>query len=67
MILPFLGKMRARSFLLNHPEEFLIFGSDSPWGSQSEDIQLIETLNLGESRTKKIMGENARRLLDFGG
>ena len=61
--IPLLGKRRARRFLLNHPEEFLIFGSDSPWGSQAEDIQLIKALDLGESKTKMIMGGNAQRLL----
>ena len=60
---PFLGEERARAFLMSHPDRYILFGTDSPWGEQSADINMIQSLELGEPRTGLIMGKNACRLL----
>ena len=43
----------------------IIFGTDSPWSSQSESINFIEKLAITESDKCKIFGENAEKLLKF--
>jgi len=61
--LPFLGREQARRLLLNHPKEFLLFGSDSPWGDQNESLQRLLELDLGTERTERILYTNAAGLL----
>ena len=41
----------------------IIFGTDCPWADQSEYVQLFESLPLSEDERRKIMGENAAKLL----
>jgi predicted TIM-barrel fold metal-dependent hydrolase len=60
---PFLGADRARDFLLRHPGEFILFGSDSPWGDQQQDLKTIREMDLGDERTEALLGRNAARLL----
>ena len=43
--------------------ERIIFGTDCPWADQSEYVQLFESLPLSEDERRKIMGENAAKLL----
>jgi hypothetical protein len=61
--LPFLPTERAKAILSRHPEEYLLFGTDSPWGGQAAEIETIRSLDLPPERTRKILGENAARLL----
>lgn len=58
-----LPKDRARAMALAHPEDYLLFGSDSPWAGQQEVLAQLSALGLGEALTAKIMGGNAARLL----
>jgi len=62
---PFIGLERARRFLLAHPPEYILFGSDSPWGSQEETLEILRSLELGEELTRRICFDNAARLLDL--
>ncbi len=41
----------------------ILFGSDSPWTSQTEEVSWIQNLKLDETSKSKILGENAKRLL----
>ncbi len=51
-------------FLKSHPVERLLFASDSPWTSQSEELQfLLQLPYLTESDREKICCSNAARLL----
>jgi len=59
----FLGNQKARDLLLLHSENHILFGSDSPWGSQFADIDAIRNLRLGPDRTRKLLGGNAAMLL----
>jgi hypothetical protein len=54
---------RARSLILRHSPEHMLFGSDSPWAGQGETIEWVRSLDLGAEREALIFGANAARLL----
>ena len=58
-----LPQARARNMALAHPEEYLLFGTDSPWAGQQEVLAQLADLDLGARREEKILGGNAARLL----
>jgi len=62
---PFIGKERARRFLRSHPPEYILFGSDSPWGSQEKTLEELFAFNLGEELNQRICHHNAVRLLEL--
>jgi predicted TIM-barrel fold metal-dependent hydrolase len=64
---PFIGAERARRFLSTHPSEYILFGSDSPWGSQEKTLQELLALELGEELNRRICFDNAARLLGLSG
>lgn len=41
----------------------VLFGTDYPWVDPMGDIERIRSLNLTEEERRKILGENAARLL----
>ncbi len=43
--------------------ERILFGTDSPWSSQKESIELIKDMPLSFLEKKKILGDNAKALL----
>ncbi|MGI5963319.1 MAG: amidohydrolase family protein [Lawsonibacter sp.] len=64
-----LGLMDPKSFLdLVHQfgPQRILFGSDSPWTSQSESRRALEALPLASNDLSAIMGGNACRLLGLG-
>ncbi len=63
MSLENLGPQRAREMLLAHPEDRVLFGTDSPWSSQAETLRLVRALNLGAERERLMLHGNARALL----
>lgn len=58
------GPERARRIIEGHPQEFILFGSDSPWEDQGAAVANLTALELSPERTAAILGANARRLLD---
>lgn len=58
-----LDRTTARHLLLNHPPDFLLFGSDSPWADQPETIAKVKALGLGKKLEEQIFFKNAQRLL----
>jgi hypothetical protein len=58
-----IGSKRAREFILRHPQEYMLFGTDSPWAGQKETIEQVRQLQLGSERERLLFGENAARLL----
>ena len=62
---PFIGLERARRFLRAHPPEYILFGSDSPWGSAEKTLEDLMALELGEELNRRICFDNAARLLDL--
>lgn len=61
--IPEMGVERAEKFIKQHGAGRVLFGSDSPWGNQSEDVALIRSLNLPEDDINAILGGNAKRIL----
>jgi uncharacterized protein len=59
----FLGDQRFRQMLLRHPCDYLLFGTDSPWADQNEEVQAIQRLNLPEMLMNKLLYDNAKKLL----
>ncbi len=62
--LEFLTPEKARDIILSHPADKTLFGSDSPWADQQATIALLKKLDLGTEREKKILGGNAKNLLE---
>lgn len=54
----------ARNLILNHPERFIFYGSDSPWTDQGETLALLGRLELGPERERLILRDNAMNLLN---
>ena len=51
-------------FMKKHPVERILFGSDSPWTDQGEELSFLMGLPfLSESEKEKIAGKNAAELL----
>jgi len=59
-----LDKNRAREIILNHPRDYILFGTDSPWTGQGETLALLQNLDLGEEMENLILKENAVNLLN---
>lgn len=58
-----LGRERGRAMLLAHPEDRILFGTDTPWGGQLETAQAVRALSLGSEREARLFSKNARALL----
>lgn len=65
--LDFLEPERARRILLRHPQEYLLFGTDSPWGEQGRVIAQVKGLSLGAAREAALFSGNATALLGLPG
>ncbi len=52
-----------RRLLLAHPQDYLLFGSDSPWSDQAASLAILRALRLPPALFDRITGGNARRLL----
>lgn len=52
-----------RQILNNHPPEYFIFGTDSPWLDQKEELDAWKALDIPDDFKKKIFYFNAIRLL----
>jgi uncharacterized protein len=63
----FMGAERARRFLLEHPAEYLLFGSDSPWDGQASLVERILDMDLPRDRLELLLYKNAERLLECPG
>ena len=53
----------ARAMILDHPVDRILFGTDSPWADQSEELARWRALGLPEERLAAALGGNAARLL----
>ena len=62
--LDILDKEQARRIILNHPMEYILFGTDSPWTDQAVTLKLLKNLELGAETESLILRENALKLLN---
>ncbi len=53
--LELMGKERAKAFLESHDEDYLLFGSDSPWEDQARAISQLKDLHLDRQQEEKIL------------
>lgn len=53
----------AGALLMEHPAEYVLFGTDSPWVGQSETLAQVRALRLPAEREAALLGGNAQRLL----
>ena len=58
-----LDKAQAKRMLLAHDPEHILFGSDFPWFTPKESREYLDSLELPESLMKKILSENAIKLV----
>jgi predicted TIM-barrel fold metal-dependent hydrolase len=61
--LELLGQERARAMLSAHPADRILFGTDSPWSSQSESLRMVRSLELDKEREQRLLSKNAEALL----
>ncbi len=64
--LDLLPRDRARRLILEHPRECVLFGTDSPWKDQGDEIRLVRSLGLADDVERALLADNARRLLGGG-
>lgn len=50
-------------YIKEHGTNKILFGTDSPWGNQSEEVEFIQSLSLTEEEKFDILGGNAKKLL----
>jgi hypothetical protein len=62
--LEFLDAEAAGSIFENHPPEYILFGTDSPWTDQQKTLSLLRGLQLGEEKEELILWKNAVNLLN---
>jgi len=62
--LDFLDPQIARTMITDHPREYLLFGSDSPWSDQKASLDLLRGLNLETELFHSITRDNAESLLN---
>lgn len=63
-----LNRMPQEQFLRivrAHGADKILFATDSPWSGQKEFLRIIKEMPLTEEERIKILGENAKKLLDF--
>lgn len=54
---------RIKEFLLRHPSDFILFGTDSPWADQGKEIENLKSLGIPKELLDHIFYINAKRLL----
>ena len=59
----FLEPETMKRMIRAHGADRIVFGTDSPWGGQAEEIQFIRELGLSAAEEEKIFSGNARKLL----
>ncbi|MGA1875957.1 MAG: amidohydrolase family protein [bacterium] len=61
----YIDSYSLQTILDRHAPERILFGTDSPWKDQQEEILLIEGLDVPAELKKDILGRNAKRLLNL--
>lgn len=58
-----LGKDRVTAIIKKHGPDRILFGTDSPWTGQMEEIAQLRSLDLTSAEIDGILGANAQQLL----
>lgn len=59
----YIGEERMTAMLTRHRADRLLFATDCPWGSQHEEVQMMERLPLSQELKEQIYSKNACQLL----
>ncbi len=59
----YLPRETIRRMLNSHPDEFILFGTDSPWDDQKSCVQQVRDLELSSHLEEALLFGNANRLL----
>ena len=54
---------RIKEFFINHPSDYILFGTDSPWTDQKQTLDTLYSYELDKEQEKKILYRNAQKLL----
>jgi predicted TIM-barrel fold metal-dependent hydrolase len=61
----FFTRENAEKLINAHGEDYLIFGSDCPWGDPGKAIKFIDSLKIASSKKEAIFYKNAEFLLNI--
>jgi len=61
----YMSPERAGKMLMDHPDEYILFGTDSPWKDQEKTLKQLKKLGLSEKKLERILTRNAASLLDL--
>ena len=59
----YLGEENFVRMIKRFGSERVLFGTDSPWSSQTESVEKIKLLPLTDSEKEKILYSNAKRII----
>jgi len=54
-----LGREQAREMIMDHPDGYILFGTDSPWTDQNQTLSLLKNLDLPGEKLARILADNA--------
>ncbi|AQT70228.1 putative metal-dependent hydrolase of the TIM-barrel fold protein [Anaerohalosphaera lusitana] len=60
-----LGVQKTADLIRRHGPQKVLFGTDSPWNDQSQELKLLRDTNLPQADLDLILSQNALRLLDI--
>jgi len=60
-----LGYQRMTKLIKEHGVSKILFGTDSPWGEQVQEIEMLKALNLSHEELQRILSSNAQELLNL--
>ncbi|MEI6519732.1 MAG: amidohydrolase family protein [bacterium] len=60
-----IGIEKSTALMKKHGLNKILFGTDSPWKNQSEELKLIKSLPLSVDNIQLITGNNARKILQL--
>ena len=60
---PQLTMEQFKRIVLAHGTDHILYGSDSPWTSQAENIAMLKECGFDEATLSAILGGNAKELL----
>ncbi|PID72721.1 MAG: amidohydrolase [Desulfobulbus propionicus] len=64
-VLDALEPEKVRALLLAHPQDYLLFGTDSPWLDQKATVEKLQQLQLPDELYQAILWKNGARLLEL--
>lgn len=59
----FLDQKRIKTIITNHPPEYILFGTDSPWADQTTTLKMLQKIGLDQRTYDRVVCKNASALL----